>query len=591
MSIKIPNETKQFKQVANSDILGNIWSSFNLDLSENVGRIRVSGRGKLVTGSGTLANMETPVAFWYYRHSSDRIWCIAGSRVFYNTGDPDDTFIEDATASTPTDLNDGCDAALFNGGFYISGSGNLYKFLAGTWSTVSTAPNGGDASVCVFANRFYSSQSSSQIYSCDTTDTVVEPTSSPNTNLYTLNIGDFAGGLADDNKITCIRAASDRIWIATINTGGSTASMSGNRGRVFEWDGVSTRPSKVYELDSMGALSMVIKDDIPHITDANGKLLKFNGSSFEEVARLPISQSRYFNNPAGSTTQRFIHPKGMELRDDKICLLINNENSDASINENIPSGVWEYDENIGLYHRHSIGIADGTDFAQNRLSEVGALFWSKSASDTDNDGDLMCGARYFTSATVTAYGVFINNTKDTLKKVGYFVTTKIDSNSVTDSWQKIYVKHKRLLDASDRISIKYRTTEATAIEGTITWTSTTTFTSTLGLSSIAVGDEVEVTAGTGGGQIEHISAITENAGTYTVTLENAVTGATGTGKARFQKWIRAGTADITGQVEDIAEQAIAVISNWIQIKCVMYFTGKDEINELELVNQPDRLAE
>jgi len=100
------------------------------------------------------------------------------------------------------------------------------------------------------------------------------------------------------------------------------------------------------------------------------------------------------------------------------------------------------------------------------------------------------------------------------------------------------------------------------------------------LSTFAVGDEVEVTRGTGGGQIEHITAISYSNPTYTVTLENAVTGATGTASARFQKWKKIGTA--SNQTIDFSGFPIEKPSNWIQLKVVMYFTGKDELNEVEL---------
>lgn len=602
MTIRIPNENKQLKQIGNSDVLGNIWSSFNLNLTENLGRIRVSPRCMLVDGTAgpsTLANMGLPVAFEFYDNgTNERIWCIAGARMFYSSGDPDDTFTQDATASTPTDLGTDSDMAVFDNALYVVGNGTVYKYT-GSWSTVSTAPNGGDSSICVYAGRLYSTQGSNQIFSVSSADVVTEPTSTPNTNAYTLDLGDFDEGTSDSNVITTIRSASDRIWIATINTGDSQNSATGKRGRIFEWDGVSNQPTRVYYIDSMGALAMTILNDVPYVMDADGRLRKYTGSAFEEVARLPVSSSRYLRNPANSRHQRFIFPRGMITRDGRILMSINNILADGTYNENLPSGVWEYDSEIGLYHKYSIGISPvgfstRTDFAQTQLNEVGALFASKNTASSDNDGDIMLGATYYTSATAEAYGVFTNNTKETKSKVGYFVTTWMDSSEVLENWKKAYLKYKKLLDSTDRIDIKYRTSDVAPVEGAITWTSTTTFTSTLGLSSYAVGDEVEVTRGTGGGQIEHITAISENAGTYTVTLENAVTGATGTGRARFQKWIYAGRVnDQTSQYKQfsLASNGITPKTTKIQFKVVMYFTGKDELEELTVIHEPHKLLD
>lgn len=594
MTIRIPDETKQFKQIGNSDVFGNVWSSFNLDLTENLGRIRVGPRCHLVDGSAiNVANMETPVAFEFYDDgTNERIWCIAGARMFYNSGDPDDTFTQDATASTPTNLDSGCDMKPFNGALYVAGNGDLLKYNS-SWATVSTAPNGGNCSMCVYANRLYATQSTSQIFSCDTSDVIVEPTSAPNTNLYTLQLSDYMEGGADANRITSIRAASDRIWIATVNVSANSSQThaSGARGRVFEWDGVSAQATKAYELDSMGAAALVIKDDIPYIVDAEGRLRKFDGSAFKEVARLPVNPAQYLRTLSNSNpVQRFIHHRGIGVQDGRIVMFINNINNDGSTyNENLHSGIWEYDENIGLYHKSSASYlrpatasSSRTDFAQAALAEVGAMYVSKSTNSSDNDGSIMFGAKYYTDATSTAYGVFCVNSNDTKSKVGYLVTTKIDSANIEDAWEKIYVKHKRFLDSTDRVIIKYRTTEVAPVVGTITWTSTTTFTSTVDLSSYAEGDEVEILKGTGGGQIENISSIVNNAGTYTVTLPTVVTGATGTATARFQKWITVG--EYTDQVLDVHEASTNAASTWIQLKIVMYFTGKDELNEIIIRN-------
>lgn len=598
MTIKIPNETKQFKQIGNSDVIGNIWSSFNLDLTENLGRIRVAGRGLLVDGSAVgETNMETPVAFEFFDNgTNERVWCIAGARMFYNSGDPDDSYTEDATASTPTDLSNDCDMKVFNNAIYVAGCGDLHKYAyGGTWSTVSTAPNGSECSMCIFGNRLYASQSTSQIFSVDTADVVTEPTSVPNTNLYTLQLSPFFEGKSDNSRIIAIRAASDRIWIATTNIGESQGSASGLRGRIYEWDGISVQPNKFYQLESLGALSLVIKDDVPYIVDTDGRLLKFNGSSFIEVARFPVNISKYQRNPANSNPlQRFIHPRGMEIRNGRIVMLVNNfpiSTSTVKSIENLPSGVWEYDEEIGLYHKYSVsmssvGFSTRSDYAQNKLEEVGALYYCKSTATTDNDGDLTFGAKYFTSDSATAYGVFVNNTKDDKSKIGYLVSNKIESQSVQDVWKKCFIKYKRLLDSSDRIVLKYRLYETTPVEDAVTWSSTTVFTSTGSFGSVEVGDEVEILRGTGGGQIEHITTISENAGTYTITLANAVIGATGTSTVRIQKWIKIG--EFTNQNLDIGECPIGKSSNWIQLKLVMYFTGKDEVNELELVNSTFR---
>jgi len=592
MIIKFPPENKKILQTNISDLLGNMWSSFNLDLTSNLGRIRVSPRGVIISDTSSLANMTSaPVAFRMHatNFSDAKIWAIAGTHMWYNGGRPQQTFTEDANSGTPT-VGVGSDMDLFNGSLYVVGTFEIRKWDGSAWTEIGADIGQVRTSCCTYAGRFYYVRNTSSISSIDTTDSNTNATSLPNTNPYTLKLSINGAGSSDVNSITSIRASSNRIWIATSDLSSQNYS-AGRVSRIFEWDGVSTLPNREYIINSVGVLALVIKDDIPYAVDADGRLLKFTGSSFTEVARLPIPIDKYLRNPNNSQGQRFIHARGITVKNGRIQMLINGSVNDTtqSIIENLPSGIWEYDENIGLYHKYSISqwlygtTTTRTDFGQNRVEEVGALFNVKSTSDSSSlNGDLMMGVSYRINNSTTRHGIFINDSDNLKSKVGYLVTTKIDSPNVLDNWQKIYATHKKLLDSTDRICLKYRTSESPAIEGAITWTSTTIFTSTLNLSSFAVGDEVEITSGTGGGQTEHITAISESSGTYTVTLANAVTGATGTATARFQKWISLG--EQTSQEIDYKEFSIAKEGSWIQIKLVMYFTGDDELNYLQLVS-------
>lgn len=596
MIIKIPQDTKKFKQVGNSDILGNIWSSFNLDLTTNIGRIRVSPRGMIVSNDNDLGNLKTTVAFKFHSTSgsNQKIWAISGTKMFYNGGRPDQTYTQDANAGTPT-VGVGSDMDLFNGNLVVVGTSEIRRWDGSAWTEIGADIGTSKTTACVYGQRFYYAKNDSAISSISTAWANANVSGSPNTEPYTLQLSDFGIGGSVANTITSIRASSNRIWIATVDASSQNYS-AGRAGKVFEWDGVSTQANKVYYIDSIGALALIIKDDIPYVVDADGKLLKYNGTSFKEVARLPVPAGKFLRNPLNSGVDTFIHARGITIRDGRILMLINNEvdNSSATILENLPSGIWEYDEDIGLYHKHSVSMwqsgvtSTRTDFAQNRLAQVGALFNAKSTSnDSSLNSDLLIGASYLTDNSTTHYGIFLVDTNDTKSKIGYLVSPKIDSPSVLENWQKLYLTHKLLLSATDRICLKYRTSEIPAIEGAITWTSTTQFTTTLDLSSFAVGDEVEGIRGGGAGQIEHITAISLNAGTYTVTLANAVTGVplgNSTARARFQKWLSLG--EQTSQSIDFKEFPIMQQSSWIQIKMVMYFTGVDEVNYLQLVTEP-----
>jgi hypothetical protein len=110
--------------------------------------------------------------------------------------------------------------------------------------------------------------------------------------------------------------------------------------------------------------------------------------------------------------------------------------------------------------------------------------------------------------------------------VGYVLTPKLNSESVKDTFQKLYLKFTPLIN-DDKIVIKYKTTEKTnypilTTNGSFnqgTWVDTDTFTTTADLSRVVVGEEIEFIGGVGAGTTAHVASITENAGTYTVNLD------------------------------------------------------------------------
>ena len=139
---------------------------------------------------------------------------------------------------------------------------------------------------------------------------------------------------------------------------------------------------------------------------------------------------------------------------------------------------------------------------------------------------------------------------------GYFVTPKLYSVDKTDKYGVINLKHKPLAD-DDSFVVKYKTKETLGFPIGIedvyesenifgTWTSTTTFTTTLEkMENAEVGHEVEIISGQGAGFLAHISAITEDSGTYTVTLDEAFPWATNALQFRFivDTWKKLGTID------------------------------------------------
>lgn len=576
--LQIPNK-KKWIQVNGTEVLGNIWASFNVDLSDNLGRLRVGRRTIVSTNATDDADLGLPVAFRSLYTAGNEVYAVCGTRVFKNSGVPNGNFTE--VASSPTDCHmNYSDMEVFNSQIYVSrNSTSVSKYDGTTWTSVSSVgtSTGVIKLMTTFADRLYVTDGSSKIVSLNSSDTVATIG-----NAYTL---DFSANSAT-RIITFIRASASRIWIGTTN-------RLGGIGYIHEWDGISTQVTKSYRLEASGAMACVIKDDIPYVMDSNGNLIAWNGGSFQVLTGFNRENHKLLTGILNTVTQRFIHPNGMSIVEGKINMLINGVNNDntGTIEDTIPSGVYEYDKEFGLVHKHSIGLTklDDTisDFGQIKVARVGALQELNIPSDSANrNGCFYAGVQVYTDASSTRYQINYDDLIESLQKAGHLITTKIDSPNVDEVWQKVYLKVARFLTANDKMVVKYRTDDISNTEFTGTWTSTTTFTTTTNLSAYGVGAEVQVTQGIGSGKPSHITSIT-GSGTFTVTVDETYTGATGTFKATVDSWLKLGS--LSNQVSRYLECPIGKTSNWIQFKIWFTFTGrKNELEEILLVNTPNQ---
>jgi len=470
------------------------------------------------------------------------------------------------------------------------------------WTTEDTLTSSSAIHKLAYFNKFdrlYYINSNTNIRSIDTSDAVA---SSGN---FTFTPSTTVG------RISSIISASNYIWIGTFRTNNlTTTTDSGTKGSILQWDGFSSQATNEFVIETGGILAFTVLDDTPYAIDSSGRILKYSGYSFIEIARLPIDRI-LLTNATESASNKFIHFNGfVSTYNNTLQVLINNLNEDASgnINENLPSGIWELDlATLNFTHRYSPTLkarssSSITDFGQNRISVAGALKCNYFQSSNSNGrSTLIAGFTYFTDASSTKSAIYIDspaqpNTDNEGQKKGYFVTTWFNSEEVEDKWSRLWAVYRRLLNSSDKIVFKYRLNEETPTYATITWVNTTSFTTTTDITAYGptatgfngtTGGEVEVLQGTGSGACVHITNIVNNGGTYTVTVDDTVTGVTtGTAKARFQKWIKL-FPEITGQVLSWSQMAINANNTRIQIKCCLTFTGDDEFHKFILVSNED----
>ena len=213
------------------------------------------------------------------------------------------------------------------------------------------------------------------------------------------------------------------------------------------------------------------------------------------------------------------------------------------------------------------------------------------------------GNVYFSNESL--YGTTISNanahlcaTVPKLENRSWIVTSKQYTEDVLDSWQKIYINYKPLVYDFDKIVCKYRTSDFSSLQQpatvdnsqkSCTWSSTTVFTTTDDFSNVVAGYEVEIVAGSGAGQTAHISSILESGGTYTVTLDEAITGVTAADSSyvAVSNWLKFGTVttSTTTNSSGYAELKLPNLSSpWIQFKIEM--RGIEvTINRIPIINK------
>lgn len=498
------------------------------------------------------------------------------------------------TTGSPTTIDSTISDAVFsNNALYVSAPDPSNTTFAALYKKIGTAPwtkitlssivTSYPLMMFAYQGRTYVSNSQSSIFSMDVNDAIVY------TGSFTVTLDSMNSFV---NVITRPLAGADRIWILCVN-------LTGGRGNIFEWDGSSTTYSKKHTLHAAGALAGCLYHDVPYIMDTNGNLQYWNGSTFKTVASLYRKGRKLLYNPISAVNNRFTHPNSMAVVDEKILIEIDNRNYDAtsSIETTITAGIYEFDPlnaNRGLVHKHAFGLskANGSivDFGALRIAGAGGISEMNlpSTSSTRN-GTFLAGVGFYKDATTVRYGIYYDDINDTLQKAGSFITLKFEATDIKQKWNALIGYYKKLLNSTDQWVLKFQTDETLNLECIVTWVSANTFTvlaSAITMSTYwvsGIGAEVEFIQGQGAGLCAHITNAVNNAGTWTVTIDQSITGVSGTAQARFGIWNRIGIANY-GQGETFLKGKPEKNSRWIKAKLWMQWSGKNEIEGLTTVD-------
>lgn len=351
--------------------------------------------------------------------------------------------------------------------------------------------------------------------------------------------------LSASHYIKWIRSGLSRAYIGCTYDG-----RGDGHGLVYEWDGGDTVPTRVYKLDAFGAFTATTVGDTLYVLTTNGELQILEGAGFRTVAKLPVvGKYRNLSQWDGDFNPVNVGQRSMCSKDGNILINISSEISagsaaDKTYFEYFPSGVWEYDTSTGSFSHKFSPTMDKTgvkDFGQWSTPPTanacpGGI---QSTKSNDNYSILMQSGYYTDSGSTDAAAVYVDDQFGDTKRRSRIWMNQVFSDDKTSQWE-IRMKYASMKNAGDKILVKYRLGENTKypVKGAITWTSTTVFTTTDDFSDVVKGDEVFVTRGYGGGSSAHILSISEAAGTYTVTLDEAAYGVTAsdTGYVAVENW-------------------------------------------------------
>lgn len=601
MKITFPNDKKVYLQNNRTNVypLGNVWSTMSIDTQDNLGALRVTPRLKLSTSSSDDADLGCPVAFKAFDTLN---WAICDTHIFHNNGSAAGSWTDDASTGFQTNYTaDESDMENFNGTLCATTTNGLYSKAAsgsgtGSWTSRDSLSGGSPHTTCYFKkfNRLYYSDLSSKIRSIDASWVTADPGVD-----YAI---DLSPADSDRYFIAPMKASSDFVWIGTLNL-----SSQGGLGKVCQWDGQSAQLTNEFAVNNaQGILSIAIepKTDSPWVMDSNGILSAWTSTGFQELGRLPYPANVLPYNVADADNERFIHPNGSYFtKNGNYRCVINNRANAGNVQENIPSGVWEWTKEYGFQHvepftYNPAGSTTITDWGQNRISRVGAIASMNVPTNSSADGTTLVGATIYTDASNTKSAIFFDNSLDTIQKKGYVVTDWFESREVADLFARWWTSYRQRLDATDKIVWKYRTVELTPAEGTITWVNTTSF--TIANSSVDVSvyfnsanniyGEVEILRGDGGALCAHITNAVLAAGTWTVTIDETATGATtNTATARFQLWTKLNPSEDPGSLSTWSQYAIDQVASAprVQLKGCFTFTGAGEFYKGVLVTNED----
>lgn len=515
---KIPNEIGQARQLNLNDTTGEIWSSKNIDLHTNPGKIKLARPMKQLMTDSNLGGDPIQALEVF----SGKLYVLTDNTLY-----SDDTPFNNFTSAS-TSPQDSQDMVVFGGQLVIHAGTNIDAWDGSSYTDNWWTARGNPA----LTGGISAPPHMMEVLRIGAETLAV--TDGSEVHAYTGGIGgspilSTTVELGDNYIATCIKSSIRNAWIGTYTEDGSQA-------LVFEWDGSATNYTQSYPVGAKAVLSMEIVDDVPILVTERGEIKMFNNSGFKTVAQFPFAFKPLFSDGVETSLiqrnnlARPIHPKGMKRHQNVVYIAVKFDDvaTGFPIDERTPNGIWAFDLNTySLSHLCS---------PQNSLllNTAGALLIIN-----ERNGRIYFGSR----DTDNLEGLWAEDLSTSSINYGYFTTPEIEAESITEAYN--HLVSKALLGENDEIVVKYRVRNEVSYPQTFTscvWATTTTFNTTQDLTDVKARydagerDEIEIVYGDGAGRLAQITKVEKSASTYTVTVDEAVGVAAGTSAIRFDNW-------------------------------------------------------
>lgn len=566
-TFRIPNSQGQIRQVNNGDTYGELWGTFNVDLTTSPGKIKASKR-LTATMSATKMDNDNVQAFALYKGSI--VAFASGNRVMYLAAERNPRISGSwASASGSLDIGNESDAVVFDGKLLVSTGTNIA-------STTDTQPSPSD-----FDDDWWTAVTSgtaltvNKPHIMDVSKIGQETLFVTDGNLvryYNTTAFHSAITLSDEHTACCLATDYTGTWFGTYASDGEAL--------IYFLQVGQDQATQAFKVDGTAVLSIEIVKGVPYILTDRGHIQTFDGRGFVTVQSFPFAfksvvlDGLEVGNFDDSNIDRAIHPKGMRAHNDKLLININTDNqlidtlasnpldnddvfTNYVVDERSPSGVWEYDVNTGVLNHRSALVYDTTTPGYHRNQTSGPILILNNQY-----------TRFLTSGRVETDKTDIFAESPTEVPLSYFITPEIVASTVSEAWERVALKVDTL-QVGESVEVKYRTRNNRLLPAylNMTWLDGTQFTTTNDTSNISVGDEVEIVNGYKAGEIAHITEISSGT-TKTITIDTNLGVLNEAGIVRVQNWQK---IDYTYNEDTLEFDTVGITetSAWIQFKVVM----------------------